>query len=1077
LNKLIPTTGENVTEPLWRQAEIHWGAFLSAQKYAVTPLSEATGNSPRTQAPLISVGGAQYRAPDFQTSFAGKTEFWEVKYRTFVDVDPISGEYEFWMEFDAYKDYAELSAASQTRLWVIVCCANYAKDKSQWFRANISSLRANGRRKNKIIDGSTIDSWVWPVDIMELVNGPDINFTRQNKTSQSDTSEDSVSKDDTYSPTSNQQEFLDLALKLGLNQVPLYSVVVFSENVEYLRDCLKFIDFGIRVFCFSSQIKKMVESDKQLRVYQATRMLEYGDNHLGNGETHILSDGLEEARSGINAALEKADKDFDSNFNLRQFEIVHSSIDQDVLVEAGAGTGKTETMSERILFLLSTFRGEDRKESATTPYYLSPKAITLITFTKEAAKQMRSRISRTLIYRQRLCAKNIHPITAWLMQSSQMNISTIHSFSRDILRVFGSSVGLSPEFRVSAGTMEFKRDVHLAIQKDLAKAYDADGTNNELPPIFKFEKFIEELWNKIEGHGIDLLGEPVDNEKPLIWGSSDLKGIDAKITKLISDAMEKLGVLQRVTRTKEQTLSAGQLVQTALRALKNTHQTTDERIKFIFIDEFQDTDVSQIELILELKNKFDCGVFAVGDKKQGIYKFRGAQGDALESLVNLYSQSGFKEPQKYKLVKNFRSGAKLLSQLDPIFKIWGSTKEKFLSYDDADKLVPGHNRREDKSSMTTKVVGRRDTQFREVLFQDVKAGLLAQPNGSVAVLCRTNYEAISVKEELKKMGQDCNLVVGGQFFNSLAVKEAKALLLAVANSSDESLCLQALETRWAPGLLREQEVPDLVLPLQTNLWREDLVNFHNWESRFRALISKPIDEPDFLSYQMRLDDLKKSLNSMSFIDWFISITSLFSPALTEREGQDEIDRKQYAKNLDHLVALMDEEFTFAPISLQGALNWLSIKIATNTQEDEPLLNPQEIDGYPTAITVHKAKGLEFDVVILPFTDTQFKTSAKRKLTKITVISTPHNTNQLLWRWPIGTKRISGSRYPQTVTATNTNSTSNNYWLVDDLEVIREECRLLYVALTRAKSNLVIYMPQRIPKDPASWSFFLDMVGK
>ena len=57
------------------------------------------------------------------------------------------------------------------------------------------------------------------------------------------------------------------------------------------------------------------------------------------------------------------------------------------------------------------------------------------------------------------------------------------------------------------------------------------------------------------------------------------------------------------------------------------------RYRYLFVDEFQDTDAAQIDLVLELRERLDCRLFVVGDVKQGIYRFRGAEGNAFEELL------------------------------------------------------------------------------------------------------------------------------------------------------------------------------------------------------------------------------------------------------------------------------------------------------------------------------------------------------------------------------------------------------------------------------------------------------------
>jgi len=97
-----------------------------------------------------------------------------------------------------------------------------------------------------------------------------------------------------------------------------------------------------------------------------------------------------------------------------QYDIVHSNSDSDVMVRAGAGTGKTETMSERVVFLLATHASAGNQHRSD----LRLDDIVLVTFTKEAARQMRERLVRTLALRRRLCPSCVLPALAWMLHYS-----------------------------------------------------------------------------------------------------------------------------------------------------------------------------------------------------------------------------------------------------------------------------------------------------------------------------------------------------------------------------------------------------------------------------------------------------------------------------------------------------------------------------------------------------------------------------------------------------------------------------------------------------------------------------------
>ena len=84
------------------------------------------------------------------------------------------------------------------------------------------------------------------------------------------------------------------------------------------------------------------------------------------------------------------------------------------------GTGKTETMSERFLFLLATAQAAQSQGASE----LRADDVAFITFTRESAREMRARLARTLLMRQRLSRRCVLPALAWMMQLSSADVTT-----------------------------------------------------------------------------------------------------------------------------------------------------------------------------------------------------------------------------------------------------------------------------------------------------------------------------------------------------------------------------------------------------------------------------------------------------------------------------------------------------------------------------------------------------------------------------------------------------------------------------------------------------------------------------
>jgi ATP-dependent exoDNAse (exonuclease V) beta subunit len=162
----------------------------------------------------------------------------------------------------------------------------------------------------------------------------------------------------------------------------------------------------------------------------------------------------------------------------------------------------------------------------------------------------------------------------------------------------------------------------------------------------------------------------------------------------------------------------------------------------------------------------------------------------------------------------------------------------------------------------------------------------------------------------------------------------------------------------------------------------------------------------------------------------------------------------YSRCLEHLLVLLDLETATRPLTLPTLVDWLRIQIATNDKEDEP---QPKVLGITTALTVHKAKGQEFDFVIIPHTWAQFESSEASSLVSV-VRRAQTGQPKVMWRWRLDSGEIANF------------DTSSPAAQGEEGETRREETRLLYVAMTRARDELFIYW-QKQPK-PGSWGELL-----
>ena len=106
-------------DAIWRRCEVAWAANLVIQQYSVIKLADIGQNDPRTRAPLMVVDGISRRAPDLQSVKNGRTEYWEVKFRTRADVD-LNGAREYWISYASFRDYLAIADGTGCHVYVVL---------------------------------------------------------------------------------------------------------------------------------------------------------------------------------------------------------------------------------------------------------------------------------------------------------------------------------------------------------------------------------------------------------------------------------------------------------------------------------------------------------------------------------------------------------------------------------------------------------------------------------------------------------------------------------------------------------------------------------------------------------------------------------------------------------------------------------------------------------------------------------------------------------------------------------------------------------------------------------------------
>lgn len=1101
-----------------RRCELAFGSWLTQQGYFLEPTCNASGNTQRSEAPLVQVGGRSLRAPDFQTKRSGQSQYWEVKYRSRPFTDSATGERVFLVGFDAFRDYLEVERQTQCPVWIVVYWHGDG-GTGQWLRIRVSEAARIGSQlvaPNR--EGTPEAQWSWPVDRMETLGVPALEFLEAVPTPLSadeatppvepadfERSESAVRIGSTplsvdsgvggpaavATPSQARAIEIDheaglevLRRKLGIPVRPRYSVVLLGGDGVDLRDALGLLEYGIRLFLITRSRPK--EHLDATRAYRKARLLEWSADpslHIPDGTAWIV-DGDAEVLARQKALLAKIDDAAldDDGLNFRQYQVVHAPQTDDVLVTAGAGTGKTETMSERLVFLLATSESTRGTEQSPARQRLGLDEVALVTFTRESAREMRERLSRTLVLRQRLCPLCVHPTVRWLTQLSRTQISTIHTFAKELLRRFGSGIGLSPGFRVSPQTLVLRDRFVRALSKELDAWYRAGPRQaKQAKAIHQWVAHVETVWEALENNGVPLVrfgGGQQTLARVLDWGEGI--GAQGSIEHAAAGIVERViaAVALEVERecVRDQVLRTSQLVPAAVRAVAELKGGIDPRLgfRYLFIDEFQDTDAMQIELLVSVRDQLGARMFTVGDVKQGIYRFRGASGDAFTALKARVGRSGGFQLTELELRRNFRTDGKLLASMESHFARW--KQGRLLPEAEKQGLLPDAGRKDIGTAIRT-VVSDKDGWTGE-LVRVVHELRKADPEASIAILCRRNSHAKDAQAELRSEGVDCGLVVGGDFFRSPAVREARVLLEALLDPDDDAALLELCESRWAGRIFGGGQAP--IHGVDPAPWLlGEIEPPRAWRDRLVELVegAEAAAMQDLAVVRDRVRSLSRLQRRMSGIALFVACVRALTPHCCARqEIGEETDRRQYALDLPHLVTLMDAQFADSAATVSGILEWLRIQIATNRNEDAPRATDEEgPKGSVTALTAHKAKGLEYDFVVIPNTFTQFGTpSSIQSEAFVLADARAGSGRRLVWKWCESEYNKETKKRERKTVFANCTDTDGALGQNTD-EVRREETRLLYVAMTRARKRLVVFVDGRqggMGAAPATWSALL-----
>ncbi len=345
------------------------------------------------------------------------------------------------------------------------------------------------------------------------------------------------------------------------------------------------------------------------------------------------------------------------------------------------------------------------------------------------------------------------------------------------------------------------------------------------------------------------------------------------------------------------------------------------KYKYILIDEYQDTNPVQYKLSALLASKYK-NIFVVGDMNQSIYSFRQAD---YRNILNF--EKDYKDAKIIKLEENYRSTNNILSAANCVIKNNKERKDLNLWSEKGDGLKIKYMRAYDEKHEITLVI----EEINNLLNEGYK-------RKEIGILYRTNAQARVIEEVFLSKGIPYKVVGSYYFYNRKEIKDLISYLRLIYNTHDEV------------SLRRIINVP------KRGIGESAIKNLENISkiegiSLFDALNSKK--ELEFK--QLIMDLIKKSENMSltELIDEILETTGLKKKLETEKTLENEL-------RLDNLM-----EFKSITVSYEertGCINLGDFLEEISLISD--MSSHKEDNDEVTLMTIHSAKGLEFDVVFL-----------------------------------------------------------------------------------------------------------------
>ena len=538
--------------------------------------------------------------------------------------------------------------------------------------------------------------------------------------------------------------------------------------------------------------------------------------------------------------------------------------DGPLLILAGAGSGKTSVLTARVAYLIKE-RGVD------------PRSIVAITFTNKAAKEMKDRI-----------IKEVGSI------GYSIQISTFHSFGLRIIKENHNLLGYDRNFTI------LDSDDSLTVIKKILKDMNIDSKRCN-------PKFIK---NRISS----CKNEMITPDKYRAFVNDEVSDIIYKVYKKYQE-----------TFLRNNSLDFDDLLVKPIELFTkhpDVLASYQEMFKYIFIDEYQDTNEAQYTLSKMISAKYK-NICVVGDDAQSIYSWRGAN---FKNILNF--EKDYKDAKVILLEQNYRSTKTILNAANSVIKNNVQKKDKNLWTENEDgekiKYVRALDEKDEASFVTKEV---KNLRSEGVSLDDI------------AVLYRTNAQSRTIEEGFLNSNIPYKIVGAYAFYSRKEIKDLLAYLKLIYNPKDDV------------SLTRVINYPKRKIGPKTidNLSMDAVLND---TSMFDVI--KSGKELAFKNMILEMKEKSEELSLTETIDMVLLKSGIKSDLESEHTLEADI-RLENLEEFKSITKTFEEESGIA--SLEDFLNEVSLVSDVNDEKND---NTPKV----TLMTIHSVKGLEFSYVFV-----------------------------------------------------------------------------------------------------------------